>query len=66
MQIEGEIFHELEEMGGETFAHIGFRDDDNRFGDLLAQFVPEVGMRRRARLTIELIGETGTDTLEKP
>jgi len=64
MQIEGEIFHELEEMGGETFAHIGFRDDDNQFGDLLAQFVPEVGMRRRARLTIELLDNDDADTVE--
>ena len=38
--IEGELFHEIEEYGEQKFEHLGFRDKDQMFGDLIAQFVP--------------------------
>ena len=53
--ITGELFHEIEEMGNKKYEHIGFRDKDNKFGELLAEAVPEIGMTRKARITIELI-----------
>lgn len=53
--IEGEIFHEIEDFNGKNYAHIGFRDAENTFGDMLAALVPEVGMKRKARLTIEIL-----------
>jgi hypothetical protein len=55
--IEGELFHEIEEMGNRKYAHIGFRDKDNKFGDMMASLVPEVGTKRKARLTIEVFYE---------
>ncbi len=59
--IEGELFHQIEELGNKKYEHIGFRDDENLFGDLMASFVPEVGMTKKARLTIELIEEVDKD-----
>ncbi len=31
--IEGEIFHEIEELGNKEYEHIGFMDKENKFGD---------------------------------
>ncbi|MCD6227169.1 hypothetical protein J7J90_01625 [Candidatus Micrarchaeota archaeon] len=59
--IEGELFHEIEEFGGKKYEHIGFRDKNNMFGDMMASFVPKVGMRRKARLTIEIIDDEHKD-----
>ena len=53
--IEGELFHEIEEFGNKKYAHIGFRDKEMQFGELMASFVPEIGMKKRARLTIEIL-----------
>ena len=53
--LDGELFHEIEKMGNEDFAHIGFRDKDNSFGDMMATFVPEIGMTKKVRITIEIL-----------
>lgn len=53
--LEGELYHEIEKLGNEDFAHIGFRDKENSFGDLMASFVPEIGMTQKVKLTIEII-----------
>ncbi|NOZ81020.1 MAG: hypothetical protein GXP63_05080 [DPANN group archaeon] len=53
--IEGELFHEIEELGGKRFAHVGFRDKENLFGDLMTSMVPEVGQTRKVKLTIEVL-----------
>ena len=55
--IEGELFHEIEEFGGKKYEHIGFRDKENKFGEIMASFVPKVGMRKKARLIIEIIDD---------
>ncbi len=55
--IEGEIFHEIEEFGNKKYEHIGFRDKENKFGEMLAEIVPEIDMKKKARITIELIDE---------
>ena len=51
--IEGELFHEIEELGNKKYEHIGFRDKENKFGDMIASLVPKVGMKRKAKLTIQ-------------
>lgn len=53
--IIGEFYHEIEEMGNQKFAHIGFRDKENLFGEMIASIVPETGMKRQAKLTVELL-----------
>ena len=55
--IEGEIFHEIEDMGNRKYVHLGFRDKDDKFGGMLESLVPEIGMTRKARITIEVLGE---------
>ena len=53
--LKGELFHEIEKMGDKDFAHIGFRDKDNSFGEIMASFVPEIGMIKKVKLTIEIL-----------
>ena len=55
--LEGELYHEIELLGDKKYAHIGFRDKEKTFGDLLESLVPEVGMTRKARITIEVLDE---------
>jgi len=55
--IEGVLFHEIEVLGNKKFEHFGFRDKNNQFGELIAEFVPIVGMTKKARLTIEALKE---------
>ncbi len=52
--LKGELYHQIEKLGNKNYTHIGFRDDDNEFGDALAFFVPEVGMTKKAKITIEI------------
>jgi len=55
--IEGELFHEIEGLGNKKYEHIGFRDKENKFGDMIASLVPKVGMKKEARLTIQIFDE---------
>ena len=55
--IEGELFHEIEELGNKKYEHIGFRDKKNKFGDMIASLVPKVGMKKEAKLTIQIFDE---------
>jgi hypothetical protein len=50
---EGYLFNRIEEFGDKKYNHVGCEGDDNNFGDFLTQFVPEVGMKRKVRFTIE-------------
>ncbi len=52
--LEGELFHEVEKLGNKEYVHIGFRDKEGDFGNMLAAFVPEIGMTRKAKITIEI------------
>ena len=52
--LEGELFHEVEKLGNKEYAHIGFRDKNDKFGEALEYFVPEIGMTRKAKITIEV------------
>jgi len=55
--IEGNLFNRIEEFGDKKYSHVGFEDDDKNFGSLIESFVPKVGMKRKVRLTIELLEE---------
>ena len=55
--IEGELFHEIEELGNKKYEHVGFRDKENNFGEMITSLVPKVGMKRKARLTIQILDE---------
>ena len=51
----GEIYHQIEKLGKQEYAHIGFRDPDNQFGETLAKLVPQPGMVKKAKITIEIL-----------
>ena len=53
--LQGVIYHQIEKLGNQEYAHIGFRDVDNKFGKMLASFVPKAGMTKKAKLTIEIL-----------
>jgi len=54
--VEGWLFNRIEKLGGREYNHIGCEGENGSFSDFLASFVPKVGMKRRARFTIETIG----------
>ena len=53
--IEGWLFNRIETLGNKKYNHIGCEGENKSFGDFLAQFVPQVGMRRKVRFTIETL-----------
>lgn len=53
--IIGYLFNRIEKMGGRRFNHIGCEGESKEFGDFLASFVPQIGMRRKVKFTIETI-----------
>ncbi len=55
--LEGYLYNKVEKFGEEKYVHVGFQDDKKQFEDLLASFVPEIGMKKRVRLTIETLDE---------
>ena len=55
--LEGQLFNRIEILGGKEYRHVGFEDHGKQFGDILETFVPEVGMTKKAKITIELIEE---------
>ncbi len=56
--INGWLFNRIEKLGGKEFNHIGCEGENGSFGDFLAEFVPKVGMRKKARFTIETQGNS--------
>jgi len=50
---EGYLFSRLEKLGNKKYNHVGCEGKNDEFGDFLTQFVPELGMRRKVRFTIE-------------
>lgn len=55
---EGWLFNRIEVIGTEKYNHVGCEGEDKNFGEFLAQFVPEVGMRRKVKCIIEAIEES--------
>ena len=55
--INGYLFNRIEEIGNKKYNHIGFEGEKQSFGDLLASIVPKIGMKKKVRLTIEILEE---------
>jgi hypothetical protein len=55
--MEGVLFNRLEKMGGKDYYHVGFEDKDKKFGEILASIVPKVGMKKKAKITVEVFDE---------
>jgi len=55
---EGYLFNRLEKIGNKNYNHLGCEGENKEFGEFLINFVPEWGMKRKVRFTIE--------SLEKP
>ena len=53
LTFEGYLFNRLELIGNKNYNHVGCEGENNQFGDFLTQFVPELGMRRKVKFTIE-------------
>jgi len=54
----GYLYNRIEKIGNKKYNHVGCEGDDENFGDFLSQFVPEVGMRRKVKFTIESLGKS--------
>lgn len=50
-QIEGQIVNKIEKLGGQKYNHIGCEKPE--FGDMINSFVPNIGDKRKVRITIE-------------
>jgi len=50
---DGWLFNRIEKLGGDIFNHVGCKGNDEKFSDFLTQFVPEIGMQRKVKFTIE-------------
>jgi hypothetical protein len=55
--ITGYLYNRIEKIGNKKYNHVGCEGDDEKFGDFLSQFVPEIGMRRKVKFTIEALEE---------
>jgi len=53
----GWLFNRIEIVGNKKYNHVGCEGKDEEFGQFLVQFVPEVGMRRKVKFTIEALEE---------
>ena len=53
--ITGKLFNRIEELGNKEYKHVGFEDEEKNFGDLIESLVPEIGMTKKAKLTIEIL-----------
>lgn len=54
-ELIGQIYHRIEKLGGFNYAHIGFEDDEGRFGNILAGLVSKLGMTRRVRVVFKFL-----------
>jgi len=55
---EGYLFNRIETIGNKDYNHVGCEGENESFGDFLSKFVPEIGMRRKVKFTIEAQGKT--------
>lgn len=49
----GWLYNRIEKLGEKLFNHVGCRGRDEKFINFLTQFVPEVGMQRKVKFTVE-------------
>jgi len=57
--IEGYVYNRIEKLGEKDYQHLGFEDDNKEFSKMLESFVPEIGMKRRVKITFEEIEDNG-------
>ncbi len=50
---EGWLFNRIETLGNKKYNHVGCEGESDKFIDFLSQFVPELGMKRKVKFTIE-------------
>jgi len=50
---KGWLYNRIEKLGGESFNHVGCKGKDKNFIDFLTQFVPQIGMQRKVKFTVE-------------
>jgi len=55
VKIKGEFYHIIQELGNKKYEHIGFKDNENKFQDMMESIVPQVGMTKKAIIKIEII-----------
>jgi len=54
--LEGTVFNRIEKIGGKEVNHLGFDDDGTgEFEKMLLSLAPNVGDKKRVRLSIELL-----------
>lgn len=63
--IEGYLYNRIEKLGGRNFKHVGFEDDEGKFGEYLEEMVPIIGSKKKAKLTIEILEEDFDQMLSK-
>ena len=63
--IEGWLFNRIETFGNEKYNHVGCEGENKSFGDFLIHFVPQVGMRRKVRFTIETTDDAREHVLDE-
>lgn len=54
---EGYLFNRLEKIGEKNYNHVGCEGENKDIGDFLTEFVPELGMKRRVKFTVESLEE---------
>jgi len=50
---DGYLFNRIEKIGNKKYNHVGCEGINGDCGDFLTQFVPEIGMKRKVKFTIE-------------
>jgi len=53
--IKGYLINRIEKLGNKDYNHITFEDENKKFGDMLQSIVPEVGDRKKVKITIEIL-----------
>lgn len=53
--IEGKIYNRIEKFGDKEYKHVGFEDENKKFGEMLESIVPEVGMTKKVKITLEIL-----------
>ena len=54
--LDGTVYNRIETIGGKEVNHLGFDDGGNgEFERMLLSLAPNIGDRRRVRLSIELL-----------
>jgi hypothetical protein len=52
-QFKAYIYNRIEKIGKENFNHIGCEGIKKDCGDILSEFVPNIGDKRKVKFTIE-------------